>query len=178
MLGSALVNLAGLLLGQAPGYWTYDPPLRPLCDCIFETPAVQAVYLVAAQLRPDDWPDRSWGSPSHESGCPHGTAVDLQAEPAFPLVGPGRPFRGAAPTVETPIFCVLIGADGRVRRIRTVQGAPAAAILVELRRLPFVPARRDGAPTAAWHWLIVNLPYAPPERRTPPPDRSYVPLLL
>jgi hypothetical protein len=121
----------------------------------------------------------------HEGwGCPAQRPVDRAAMPDFPYFGDEGPFTWLPPTPESPAFCVLIAADGRVARLflpGTSGDARAdAALRWTVRRLRFRAAGRRGALVSAWHRLIVNqragLPDARAELealpRPPPPVES------
>ena len=92
--------------------------------------------------------------------CPRQRPLDRIAAPDFPIFGDEGPFAQGGKTPQSPAFCLLIGADGRVSALTLAasSGDPGAdrSLSRTIRRLPFRPALRGGRAVAAWHRLVVN----------------------
>jgi hypothetical protein len=192
--GSFAINLAGAalaLLIPAPLETRHGPSAdkafgRPMPRDIWpHGGAIEVPQLfVAADLR------RSGDRPDEHRGCPADRPVDRGAAPEFPLFGPERPFPWLGESGANPEICARIGARGRVAAAYVLRtGGDDRALLRQVYRLRFSPARRDGRRVAAWHRLIVNrrdgaqsLPIewfeeAPePVPPPPPPPRVQVPI--
>ena len=97
---------------------------------------------------------------SGDLGCPRQRALDRIAEPDFPIFGDEGPLARGGKTPQSPAFCVLIGADGRVSALALAatsgEGRADLALRGTIRRLAFHPAERRGRAVAAWHRLVVN----------------------
>ncbi len=160
--GSVLVNLTGLIAA------TIQLPAMPFGLCrphgsatTYLTAKEPALFMLGNR-GPNAQVVTLHPRPFDREGarCPPGLAVDEEPLPAFPVLGPGRPFVWLAPAADNPAFCVLIGRDGRVTEsfVAHSSGDPATdnALLGSIRRLRFVAARAGGRPIASWQWLIVN----------------------
>jgi len=167
-----VVHLLGLIILLSPAsarmrYGAYRPPPSYGSSPILAGPAV----FVIGPHRPGKDGSRlsSSGGPFNETGCPAPPLVDVEAVPAFPLIGGRRPFQDVGPVRANPAFCVRIDRNGRVRAAWLANdgtGDPARdrRLRLEMLNLRFLPALRDRAPVTAWHRVTVNLPVMPVPR--------------
>lgn len=95
-----------------------------------------------------------------DTGCATQPPLDREAEPAFPLFGHEGPFAARRPTPFSPVFCVRIGANGRILSATLASGSgdrdADRALARTLRGLRFHPATRAGHAVPAWYRIAIN----------------------
>ena len=94
------------------------------------------------------------------AGCGSQRPLDGEAEPEFPIFGDDGPFAALTGTPFSPVFCVRIGADGRVLAVilAATSGDHDAdrGLARTIRGLAFRPAARGSHAVSAWYRLAVN----------------------
>lgn len=131
--------------------------------------AVPSRVLVAAIIRPpqlDDSP--TIGDPPVELAPP-------SDEIPFPIITGSPRYPPLAIGDGVVLVEVLVGADGRGREIRVIEGAPAfgQAALETARQWSFRPARWNGAAVQAYAYLVFGFrqPVVGGRRSGPPANR-------